>query len=295
MRDIGRPLMETLTWSQVIILGIVQGLTEFLPVSSSGHLVILQQLMGIEGRGAFLLDFDLVLHVGTLVSVVAVLYREVWEILESLFFVGRALVKRRTIHWQTLYDHSEGIKLAVMIFVGSIPVAFLGLLFRDTLEGLFTSLLGAGLMLLVTGGILWLSRYFTKVQRPFAEVSLLQSFIVGMAQAFALAPGISRSGMTIVTALGLRWNRELAAKFSFLLLIPAIFGGTLLEMRHFGDWSPSERWIMLTGALTASVTGFFAIKFLVYVVKKGRLPYFAYYCWSMGGLALIYSLIRSFF
>ena len=288
-------MTEVLSISQAIILGIVQGLTEFLPVSSSGHLVILQQVMGIEAKGAFLLDFDLALHVGTLFSIIVALYQEVWEILKSLGQVGQALVKRRTIHWAQLYEHNEGIKLSVMVVVATIPVATLGLLFRDTLEGLFMSILGAGIMLLVTGVILWISRYFSKTPRPFSEVTLFQTFMVGIAQAFALAPGISRSGITIVTALGLRWSRELAAKFSFLLLIPALLGGVILEWPHIGSWAGPEKKLMFIGALTSAIVGLGAIKVLLYVVKQGTLRYFSYYCWSVGGLTLIYVLLRYLF
>jgi undecaprenyl-diphosphatase len=286
---------EALSIGQAIFLGIVQGLTEFLPISSSGHLVILQQVMGIEAHGSFLMDFDLALHVGTLLSILVALYQEIWVILQSLGRVAQAVAKRRTINWQQLYEGDQGIKLAVMVVVGSIPVALLGLLFRDALEGLFMSLLGAGLMLFVTGGVLWLTNYFKKAHIHFSQVSLFQAFIVGMAQAFALIPGISRSGVTIVTALGWRWPREVAAKFSFLLLIPAVTGGVLLESRHFGQWSTNEWFIMLWGALAAAISGFFAIKALIYVVKQGSLRYFSYYCWAVGSLSLVYYLVQKFF
>ena len=272
----------------------IQGLTEFLPISSSGHLVIVQQLMGIEAPGSFLLDFDLILHVGTLVSILVALYQEVWEILKSWGQIIKALWHRRKIDWAETYQHSPGIKLTVMIVVGTIPAVILGLLFRDALEGLFMSLWGAGCMLLVPGGILWLSKYFRKSSRPFSEVGLFQSFLVGIAQSIALIPGISRSGITIVTALGLRWNRELAAKFSFLLLIPAILGGVVLEWQHIGSYTGSEKWIMFWGGLVAAITGFFTIKLLVYIVKKGNLKYFSYYCWGVGALTVLYVLGKNF-
>lgn len=270
-----------MTWVQGLFLGVVQGLTEFLPISSSGHLVILQQWLGIQVGGDILLGFDLVLHFGTLLAVVAVFYREVGQMTSGTtqWLLGMKRASEEARH---------GARLTGLILLGTLPAAVIGLAFKSDFEKLFTEARTAGLMLIGTGVILWSTRLAGQGWRVLSGVRLLDVVLVGLAQAFAILPGISRSGTTIAMGLFCRWDRELAARYSFLLAIPAIAGGMILQV---GEMPPSvvELWpVFLVGMVAAAVSGFFAIHCLLRVVRRGQLSWFAYYCWAVGIAAWLY-------
>ncbi len=273
--------------TEAIILGIIQGLTEFLPVSSSGHLVLFQQLFGLKEAELF---FDVCVHLGTLVAVIIVFRQEIIKIISALLqLVSLAGQKEKFL--QKVKSDPE-LKMAVFIVIGSIPTAILGLLFASIADRLFSSALITGLMLMVTGLLLWLTRKAGThaVSTSIGHLTPGKAFIIGIVQGLAIIPGISRSGSTISTALLLGVERETAARYSFLLSIPAIVGAGLLSLKDGFAQTGPVIWISLLGAVTAAIVGYGALKSLLHIVKKGRLYVFAPYCWLVGILAILFSL-----
>lgn len=272
--------------TEAIILGIIQGLTEFLPVSSSGHLVLFQQLFGLKEAELF---FDVCVHLGTLVAVIIVFRQEIIKIISVLLqLVSLAGQKEKFL--QKVKSDPE-FKMAVFIVIGSIPTAILGLLFVSIADRLFSSALITGLMLMVTGLLLWLTRKAGThaVSTSIGHLTPGKAFIIGIVQGLAIIPGISRSGSTISTGLLLGVDRETAARYSFLLSIPAIVGAGLLSLKEgFSQTNPAI-WISLLGAVPAALVGYGALKSLLHMVKKGRLYVFAPYCWLVGILAILFS------
>jgi undecaprenyl-diphosphatase len=272
--------------TEAIILGIIQGLTEFLPVSSSGHLVLFQQLFGLKEAELF---FDVCVHLGTLVAVIIVFRQEIIKIISALLqLVSLAGQKEKFL--QKVKSDPE-LKMAVFIVIGSIPTAILGLLFASIADRLFSSALITGLMLMVTGLLLWLTRKAGThaVSTSIGHLTPGKAFIIGIVQGLAIIPGISRSGSTISTGLLLGVDRETAARYSFLLSIPAIVGAGLLSLKEgFSQTNPAI-WISLLGAVPAALVGYGALKSLLHMVKKGRLYVFAPYCWLVGLLAILFS------
>lgn len=270
---------------EALILGLVQGLTEFLPVSSSGHLVIGQNLFGLPGPS---LLFDVVLHVATLLVVVWYYRGDLATILRQS---GTALgALSRGDGWSAVQQALPQFRFACLIAAGTIPTAAIGLVFEGAFERLFASPRAAALMLMLTG--LWLSglallphRADFGEGRREAQMRYLDALLVGLAQGLALVPGISRSGLTIGAALLVGVERETAARFSFLLSIPSILGALVLRL---GEATGGVGWLATTlGFLAALVSGYVALALLVRVVKRGRLFWFAPYCFAVGLLALL--------
>ena len=276
-----------MTTLEAIILGILQGLTEFLPVSSSGHLVLFQNLFGLKEAELF---FDVCVHLGTLVAVIVVFRREIIKILSALLQLA-SLGGQKQEFMQKMASDPE-LKMAVFIVIGSIPTAILGLLFASIADRLFSSTLITGLMLIVTGLLLWLTRKAEThaLAVNTGELTTGKAFIIGIVQGLAIVPGISRSGSTISTGLLLGVDRETAARYSFLLAIPAIVGAGLLSLKDGFSRTDPIIWMSLLGAVTAAVVGYGALKSLLHMVKKGRLYVFAPYCWLVGILAILFSL-----
>jgi len=241
-----------------IFLAIVQGITEWLPISSSGHLVIAQEGLGLE----LPLVFDVMLHLGTLCVVVAVFWRDLVSIISALVRLD--------------FKAEEG-KLAIFLVAGSIPTALIGLLFHDTLEALFYNPLVVGAALLVTGFFL----YISECQETMRKLSFLDSILIGIAQGVAIVPGISRSGLTIATGLLRKVERETAFKYSFLLSVPAIIGATITESRELAI-NHLDLVLMVLGVITSFLVGYASLKLLKKIVMKKRLRLFAYYCWIVG-------------
>ena len=263
------------------VLGIIQGLTEFLPVSSSGHLVLFQDLFGLRHLEIF---FDVSVHVGTLAAICVFFFKDLKEIATALLSVSTWSIREGSL-WQSLC-HKPEIRLFGLILVGTLPTAFMGLLFRPVAAKVFSSVQIVGVMLLVTGLLLWLTRKLRRGGRNTTQLTIRDALVIGMMQGVALLPGISRSGATIATGLFRGIDRETAARYSFLLSIPAILGAMALEL---GDalalGFPSAR-IILLGAFMAAVVGYGALRVLIHVVKKGNLHAFAPYCWLLGVVAI---------
>ena len=275
--------MESL---QSVMLGIIQGLTEFLPVSSSGHLVLLQNLFGIREPE---LLFDISLHIGTLIAIFIVFYREIRSILQTLLRLP-ALIKSPG-RLKSLFADNEEIRISALIIIGSIPTAILGILFHKITDQIFGSVWIVGVMLLVTGTLLWFTRQIRIEGRPLIKVRIRDALMIGLMQGVAIMPGISRSGATISMALFLGMNREVAGRYSFLLSIPAILGALILSLNSTIIQTDIPGKIILLGTVTAAIIGYIALKVLLRMVKQGHLYYFAPYCWLLGAATLIWSLL----
>ena len=254
---------------QAIILGIVQGLTEFLPVSSSGHLMLASELLNTDLSAADDLTFSLTLHAATVLSTIAVLWREIVKLLQGLF----------TRHF------NEEKAYILKIVISMIPIGVVGFCFMDYLEQAFSSILVVGIMLLITATLLTFA-YVAK-PRQKENISYRDAFIIGLAQAAASMPGLSRSGSTIATGLLLGNKKESVAQFSFLMVLPPILGNALLDIVKGNFGGGVEIAPLVAGFIAAFVTGWLACRFMLEVVKRGKLIYFAIYCAIVGITAII--------
>lgn len=268
---------------QSLILGFIQGLTEFLPVSSSGHLVIFQRFFGLMEPEIF---FDVCLHIGTLVAVVFYFRSDLFQIIRAVLSQGILLIKKEVILKNALDE--PDVKMAVLIVIGLVPTAIIGLLIDNVAEILYASILITGIMLVVTGSFLWTTRRFDTDIDVKNDFTIGKALIIGIIQGFAVIPGISRSGATIVMGLHLGLDRELSAKYSFLMSIPAIFGAAILSLKDIDSMSNISMEVLLPGVLVSCITGYLALSFLVFIVKKGRLYAFAPYCWFAGITAIAF-------
>ena len=279
-----------MTLLQAIILGIVQGLTEFLPVSSSGHLAITQYLLGVPEDRVFFLT--VMLHIGTLFSVMAVYWNDLWHMLTEFIWMCRDLINGKGANLANEYR-----RLAVLIIVGSIPTGIMGILFKDIFASFYTSNLVIGVSLLITGSLLWFAeksqRNRTDTLKPLERMTVKNALAVGIFQGFAITPGISRSGSTIAGALFQGINKETATRYSFLLSFPAILAATLMETRDAVAYGLGDVTIpiLITGIATSFVAGVFAIRTLINFIKKERLYYFSFYTWTVGLIVVMISLI----
>jgi undecaprenyl-diphosphatase len=266
-----------------LVLGIVQGLTEFLPISSSGHLVLFQNLFGMNEPELFL---DVCLHAGTLVAVCCLFFREIVSMLAAVW--KTPCLYRTHGGFRGMFRESPEIRMSVLIVVGSVPTAALGLLFHEMADKIFGSVQIVGFMLLITGTFLWFTRRVSAEGRLLKKMGIPDSLVVGFIQGLAILPGISRSGATISAALFLGIDRDLAGRYSFLLSIPAICGALVLGIESSAMQSSIPPTGILAGAAAAGLTGFFALKALLRLVRTGRIHYFSWYCWSIGSFALLW-------
>ncbi|BBO71022.1 undecaprenyl-diphosphatase 4 [Desulfosarcina alkanivorans] len=269
---------------EAIVLGAIQGLTEFLPVSSSGHLVLFQNLFGLQEPE---LLFDICLHVGTLSAVIIVFYREILEILKALFQIPGRM--KTAGGFMQLCRADPSIRMALLIVVGSIPTAGIGLLFKEITDQLFGSITVVGCMLLITGTLLWLTRRIRGEGRPIGQATVKEALIIGTVQGLAILPGISRSGSTIATALFLGVDRKLAGRYSFLLSIPAIVGALVLGLDTPELHTTIPMGTIIAGSIVSALVGWVALVVLLRVVDRGQLHRFAPYCWLVGIITLVFA------
>ena len=265
---------------QTIFLGIIQGLTEFLPISSSGHLVIFQHLIGLKNTELLL---DISLHIGTLLAVLIFFWTDIKMMAyESVGFIRTVFQKRNLISEIQRFPHAA---LTLWILIGTIPTALIGIIFSSFFQKMFGSTFFVGFMLIVTGSILGASRLIPDYFEKKEQVGLILSLAVGIAQGAAIIPGISRSGATIVCGLFCGLNRDLAGRFSFLLSIPAIIGATVLK---FDMTKITEIGFIpfLAGIFVSFLVGLIALKITMNILRKGNLFYFAPYCFLAGILAI---------
>jgi len=263
-------------------IGIVQGLTEFLPVSSSAHLVFMHELTGFAPN----LAFDTILHVGSLVAVVAYFWKDIVEIIKSFFSSLMDIPKGQ---FKKGIKEDQFKKLAWFILIGTVPAGLAGVFFKDFFESLFSDITAVAFFLLVTGFLLWGSERVSRrinIKSDLKEMTVKNSLIMGTAQAFAIIPGISRSGATISSGLFLGMERELAARFSFLLSIPAILGAAIVQVKDISYGIDVNGGAFVAGFIAAAISGYLAIKLMLKLIKERNLLIFAYYCWIVGGLVL---------
>ena len=246
------------TLIEALILAVVQGLTEWLPVSSSGHLVITQTVLGLNPP----LIFDVMLHVGTLIVVLTVFRKDIADII-------KAVVKRD-------FETEEG-KLALFIVVGSVPIAIIGFVFYDFFKSLFSNLLAVGVAIIITGSVI----FFSEKRIGNRKMGILDSLLIGLAQAVTIIPGISRSGITVATGLLRKIDKTKAFRYSFLLSVPAVIGATVMESRDLVlgnmDMAP-----LFLGATISMIVGYVSLKLLQKIVMNEKFHLFAYYCWTVG-------------
>lgn len=253
------------TW-EGIILGALQGLTEFLPVSSSGHIEIGREVLGVQAADN--MQFTMMLHAGTVLSTIVVFWREIGRLLGGLF----------------KFKMNEGTIFVINLLIASLPVAFIGVMFREEVEGLFSgNLMLVGCMLMVTAALLILSSRMKSGSKPVTPKS---AFVIGLAQAAAVLPGLSRSGSTISAGLLQGVDRATVAKFSFLMALIPIVGELILDA---GEFRGTMNMPMLAGFLAAFVTGCVACKWMIRLVSRGKLLYFAIYCAVLGAATIIYT------
>lgn len=279
-------------WLDTLILGIVQGLTEYLPVSSSGHLEISRQILGQDLDGGVAMELDLMLHVATVLSTIVVLWHEFWPLVKSFF----------------TFKRDANFYYVCKILVSCIPVGIVGVLFEKQIEKFFEgNLVVVGICLLVTAALLCFA-YFTRTREALLhpsgpqgrDITWLDAFIIGCGQAVAVLPGLSRSGTTIATGILLGDNREKVAQFSFLMVIIPILGKGLLDLKDmlFPDVVAAGQTAaaavdpvaILVGFLASFIVGCLACKWMLSIVKKGKLVWFAVYCILAGGLCIVWSL-----
>lgn len=251
---------------QAIILGALQGVTEFLPVSSSGHLVVVQQLFNWSADGAILVAFDVALHIGTLAAILVMFRRDILDLL-----AGR--------NWN----------LFKLLILATIPAVIIGFGFKGLIEEMFTSATVVGFAWLVTGTFLWLTKYI-KIE-SLMEPTLItwpKVLLIGCAQAIAIIPGISRSGSTVSAGMFLKLDGKTAAKFSFLMAIPAIGGGAILDFKDIVAFPKEGIWQLLIGMVVSFIVAYISIKWLLGMISKGKFFWFGLYCWAIGLMTLIY-------
>ncbi len=268
---------------QALILGLIQGLTEYLPVSSSGHLEIGKMLLGLDPEQGGL-TFDIVVHVATVLATIVILWREIIWIVQGLF----------------KFKWNDEARYAFAILVSMVPVAIVGFFMKDSIEALYADehvrTLVVGVCLLITAALLTLTHFYKPQEKE--EISPLHAFVIGIAQAVAVLPGLSRSGSTIATGLLLGNSKQKLAQFSFLMVIPPILGEALIDFKHIV--APSAEYLaehgaaaaipttsLLVGFLAAFVSGCFACKWMIALVKKCKLIYFGIYCAIAGVLVLL--------
>lgn len=261
---------------KAMVLGVLQGLTEFLPISSSGHLVIGSELMNFQEQGVV---FDVFVHLGTLLAVVVFFRKELIEMVKAPFSF-------------LLGDRSESVKhffmMDLYVVVATLPAVAVGLFLKDRVESLFGNILVVYFMLAVTGIIMITTRYLPQKDKP---ITWRKSFWVGCAQACAIMPGLSRSGSTIFLGMVLGIDREKIAKFSFIMSIPAILGAAVLQIGDIMS-NPLEKGAFINigaGALMAAVSGYLAIKLLLDIIRRNRLQWFGYYCLLISATGIFYS------
>ncbi|HIR09143.1 MAG TPA: undecaprenyl-diphosphate phosphatase [Candidatus Avoscillospira stercoripullorum] len=276
-----------MTYFSAIFLGLIQGIAEFLPISSSGHLAFFQNVVGIA-NGEENMFFDVLLHLGTLVAVFVAYWSEIKAlILEFFTMIGvRKLPKGQK-------PDRLSRRMILFVILGTLPL-FLVLPVKDRVEGLYSNAIFIGCAFLITGLLLFLSDRLNHGNKDIKSASILDVLIVGVGQALATVPGISRSGTTISAGLSRGFDREFAVKFSFLLSIPAVLGANILSLidaiQEGIDWSLMPMY--LAGVAVAAISGYLAIRLLKYISQKGSFGGFCYYCWGIGLVTLILSLVK---
>lgn len=277
-----------MTYLQAILLGIVQGLTEFLPVSSSGHLALLENFFGVKEDN--MLFFTVLLHFGTLIAVFVVFWKDIWELIQELILTIKDLIGKKGLR----LDERPVRRLGVMIIIACIPTAIIGFVFGDIFEGIYSKPIGIACMFMITGLLLIAAETWGGGNRTAKDLNARNAIFVGIVQGLAIIPGISRSGSTLFASLLCKLEREFAVKFVFLISIPTILGSLILELpdgikqgMSGQSWGP-----VIVGVIVAFLSGLFAVKVMLRVVSNRKLKYFSYYLFVLAVCVIIYSLVK---
>lgn len=278
--------MATLTYFQAVFLGLVQGLAEYLPISSSGHLALIQYFFGISGDSV--LWFTVMLHMGTLLSIFVVYWK---DIIRLLYELGRCIgdiCKGRGPR----ININETRRLGFMILAATIPTGLIGVLFNKTFEGFYSNLIVIGAGLIITGTILWIAEKFGKSNKTIMDMRFRDAVAVGLMQGIAITPGISRSGSCLFGGLMTNLDRELAVRFAFLISVPSILGSFIFEMKDAaGTVIPAgTTGPIIAGMIVAFFAGLFAIKAMIKIVTQKSLKGFSFYTWILGAVVVVYAL-----
>lgn len=273
---------------QGIIIGVVQGLTEFLPISSSAHLIFIHNILGVGSS----LAFDTFLHMGSLIAVLFFFRKDVYEMIRAWVLSVGDIAQGRFVEG---FKKDPYKRLAWYVILGTIPVGIVGILFESQVEALFAGALYVpAFFLFVTGTILYLSQRMNSGKVDFNNMSAKESLFMGLGQACAIMPGLSRSGTTIAAGLTIGLNKEFAAKFSFILSIPAILGATVVQLGDIGSALDTNILPVALGFIAAAVSGYIAIKWVLDLIQNKSLDIFAYYCWAIGIIIFMGSITNLF-
>ena len=277
-----------MTYLQAVILGLVQGLAEFLPISSSGHLALLENFFDIKEDN--MLFFTVLLHFGTLIAVFVVFWKDIWELLQELVLTIKDLIGRKGLR----LNERPVRKLGVMIIVSCIPTAIIGFVFGDLFESFYSKPIVIAIMLIVTALLLIVAETWGGGNRNIENLNYRNSIFIGIVQGLAIIPGISRSGSTLFASLLCKLDRDFAVKFVFLISIPTILGSLILELPdgikeglHGEPVGP-----VIVGVLVAFLSGFFAVKVMLKVVSNKKLKYFSYYLFAVAAAVIIYTIVK---
>ena len=273
---------------QGIIIGIVQGLTEFLPVSSSAHLVFIQNIFGVESD----LAFDVFLHLGTLIAVLWFFRADIYKMLISWWYSIQDILNGR---FKEGFYEDPYKRLAWYVILATIPVGIVGVLFEDSVDALFAGALYVpAFFLFVTGTILYLSQRIPSGEINYDTISKKEALFMGLAQACAILPGLSRSGTTIAAGLTIGLEKEFAAKFSFILSIPAIFGAFVFQLKDIGAAMSTSFLPIFLGFIASIIAGYLAIKWMLDLIQNRNLDIFSYYCWTVSIIVFMGSIAHIF-
>lgn len=275
-----------MSWFFALFLGLIQGITEFLPVSSSGHLVIFQQFFGMQDVEQDYMLFDVLLHFGTLLAVCVAFWPDIRDMVRALF--NRV---PETHGGKGTPTNRSARRLVLLLITATLPLVLV-LFIKDMVEGLFSSTLFVGIALMLTGLVIFLSDRAAKGDKNERSATMTDALLIGLAQLAAVVPGLSRSGMTISAGLGRRLDRGFAVKFSFLLSLPAVVGANILSLIEAVSIGVNPALIpaYCIGVAAAAVSGYLAIRFMRYIVQKGKFGGFAYYCFGIGALTLLLTI-----
>lgn len=282
-----------MTYLMSILMGLIQGVAEFLPISSSGHLALFQAFFGMENVEEQHMFFTVLLHFGTLISVCIVYWRDIVEMIREFFLGIAALFSKRPDRGAP----PPARRLVMLIILGTLPL-FVMVFLKGAIEALFVSSIPVSCMLLLTGFILFFSDRLARGRKTAKNATVTDALLVGCAQAVAIIPGISRSGATISAGMMRGFDRNFAVRFSFLLSLPAIVGANILELKDAvtaADFSTVVVPLLpvyLVGVLAAAVVGYFAIRLVKSLADKGKFGKFAYYCWGVGAVSLIAGILK---
>lgn len=280
--------LASLTYLQAIILGIVQGLGEFLPISSSGHLALLQKFFGIEGESVLL--FAVLLHLGTLLSVFVIYWKDIVLLFKELGLTFADIITGKGLRINASPDR----RLGFLIIVATIPTGLMGVFLKDLFAGFYESLLAIGVGFLITGTILWIAERNGRGKTQVEGMKFRHALFIGTMQGIAITPGISRSGSTIFGGLFMGLDRNFALRFAFLVSIPAILGSVVMELPPAIEAGIPDGLLgpIIVGTLVSAIMGFVAIKAMLKLVANLKLSFFSFYTWGLGIIVLILMIVN---